>query len=363
MPYMMGGFPDQETVAGGRRRLRRLRRRPDRARGAVLRPAGRRADDPRGGDRGARRRGDAGDGAGDLPVGRRAGAGRADGLREHGARPRRRGGVRRARRGGRRRGAIVPDLPLGEAEESASLHRRRAGAGAAGGADHPGRSAARGSARSPAASSTSSPPSARPASGPSCPAELAELVAATKAEAEVPVAVGFGIGTPAQAAEVGRDRRRGDHRQPPGARRRRGRARRRRPPRRSASFLQRDARRPRRLRSSRIRRRMGMVVTLFLALAAMTLSYALGQGGPVAGLVFFTRALHRRGDRASRSRRPRARDARPGSRPPRRYSASSTRRPVAGGVRRFEEAPAGRRSAPPRPPGPTRSKAIWVGPK
>ncbi len=32
---------------------------------------------------------------------------------------------------------------------------------------------------------------------------------------------------------------------------------------------------------------MGMVVTLFLALAAMVLSYALGQGGPVAGMVFF----------------------------------------------------------------------------
>jgi hypothetical protein len=33
---------------------------------------------------------------------------------------------------------------------------------------------------------------------------------------------------------------------------------------------------------------MGLVVTLFLALAAMTVSYAMGQGGPVAGLVFFT---------------------------------------------------------------------------
>jgi hypothetical protein len=32
---------------------------------------------------------------------------------------------------------------------------------------------------------------------------------------------------------------------------------------------------------------MGMVVTLFLAVAAMTVSYAFGQGGPVAGLVFF----------------------------------------------------------------------------
>jgi len=35
------------------------------------------------------------------------------------------------------------------------------------------------------------------------PAELAELVAATKAESDVPVAVGFGIGTPAQAGQVG----------------------------------------------------------------------------------------------------------------------------------------------------------------
>lgn len=35
------------------------------------------------------------------------------------------------------------------------------------------------------------------------PAELSELVAATRVEAEVPVAVGFGIGTPAQAGQVG----------------------------------------------------------------------------------------------------------------------------------------------------------------
>ncbi len=33
---------------------------------------------------------------------------------------------------------------------------------------------------------------------------------------------------------------------------------------------------------------MGMVVTLFLALAAMTISYAFGQGGGVAGLVFLS---------------------------------------------------------------------------
>ena len=36
------------------------------------------------------------------------------------------------------------------------------------------------------------------------PAELAQLVADTKADASTPVAVGFGIGTPEQAAEVGR---------------------------------------------------------------------------------------------------------------------------------------------------------------
>jgi tryptophan synthase alpha chain len=35
------------------------------------------------------------------------------------------------------------------------------------------------------------------------PPHLTELVSATQAEAEVPVAVGFGIGTPAQAAQVG----------------------------------------------------------------------------------------------------------------------------------------------------------------
>ena len=33
---------------------------------------------------------------------------------------------------------------------------------------------------------------------------------------------------------------------------------------------------------------MGLVVSFFLALAAMTVAYALGQGGPVAGLVFLT---------------------------------------------------------------------------
>jgi tryptophan synthase alpha chain len=35
------------------------------------------------------------------------------------------------------------------------------------------------------------------------PAQVADLVSACKADAEVPVAVGFGIGTPTQAAQVG----------------------------------------------------------------------------------------------------------------------------------------------------------------
>ena len=33
---------------------------------------------------------------------------------------------------------------------------------------------------------------------------------------------------------------------------------------------------------------MTMVVTLFLALAAMIVSYAFGQGGPIAAMVFCT---------------------------------------------------------------------------
>jgi hypothetical protein len=33
---------------------------------------------------------------------------------------------------------------------------------------------------------------------------------------------------------------------------------------------------------------MTLVVSLFLALAGMVVSYAFGQGGPVGGLVFFT---------------------------------------------------------------------------
>ena len=53
MPYLMGGFPDIETSVAIAHRLRRGRRRPRRARRAVLGPARRRPGDPRGGHQGA----------------------------------------------------------------------------------------------------------------------------------------------------------------------------------------------------------------------------------------------------------------------------------------------------------------------
>jgi tryptophan synthase alpha chain len=101
-------------------------------------------------------------------------------------------------------GAIVPDLPLGEAEEVREAF------------------AAAGLALVPLVAPTT-PPERRAAicaaargfvyvvstvgttgERAEVPVALADLVGATKAEAEVPVAVGFGIGTPEQAAEVGK---------------------------------------------------------------------------------------------------------------------------------------------------------------
>ncbi len=101
-------------------------------------------------------------------------------------------------------GAIVPDLPLGEAEGVR------------------GEFGSQGLALVPLVAPTTSP--ARRAricavahgfvyvvssvgttgERSAIPPELADLVAAAKDDAEVPVAVGFGIGTPQQAAEVGR---------------------------------------------------------------------------------------------------------------------------------------------------------------
>ncbi len=100
-------------------------------------------------------------------------------------------------------GAIVPDLPLGEAEEVRAAF------------------AAAGLALVPLVAPTT-PPERRAAicaaaegfvyvvstvgttgERDELPTGLAELVAVTKADADVPVAVGFGIGNPRQAAQVG----------------------------------------------------------------------------------------------------------------------------------------------------------------
>jgi tryptophan synthase alpha chain len=101
-------------------------------------------------------------------------------------------------------GAIVPDLPLGEAEDVREEFT------------------AAGLALVPLVAPTTSPErraricavargfvyvvSTVGTTGERAeiPAALVELVAATKADSEIPVAVGFGIGTPRQAADVGR---------------------------------------------------------------------------------------------------------------------------------------------------------------
>ena len=101
-------------------------------------------------------------------------------------------------------GAIVPDLPLGEAEE---IREAFSAAGLAlvplvaptTTAERLGRicAVARGFVYVVSTVGTTGERD-------DLPQGLADLVAATKAEAEVPVAVGFGIGTPQQAAAVGR---------------------------------------------------------------------------------------------------------------------------------------------------------------
>jgi tryptophan synthase alpha chain len=101
-------------------------------------------------------------------------------------------------------GAIVPDLPLGEAED---VREQFAAAGLplvplVAPTTSPERRAricavARGFVYVVSTVGTTGERTEIPAS-------LAELVAATQADSEIPVAVGFGIGTPQQAAEVGR---------------------------------------------------------------------------------------------------------------------------------------------------------------
>ncbi len=101
-------------------------------------------------------------------------------------------------------GAIVPDLPLGEAED---VREDFAAAGLAlVPLVAPTTSAARRARICAVARGFVYVVSTVGTTGERAeiPAELAELVHATKEDAEIPVAVGFGIGTAAQAAEVGR---------------------------------------------------------------------------------------------------------------------------------------------------------------
>lgn len=105
--------------------------------------------------------------------------------------------------GARAAGAIVPDLPLDEADE---VREALAGAGLAlvpllaptTPAERRSRICAAAQGFVYVVSSIGTTGERR-----QLPASLAELVATTKADADVPVAVGFGIGTPAQVAEVG----------------------------------------------------------------------------------------------------------------------------------------------------------------
>ena len=103
---------------------------------------------------------------------------------------------------------------------------------------------------------------------------------------------------------------------------------------------------------------MGMVVTLFLALGAMTVSYAFGQGGPVAGIVFLWCSSSARISAWSSSKSSApflgAAALRRGWRSPRGLRLEDERS-LAGGVRRPPGRRPGRRSGPVRPRYPTRS--------
>ena len=205
MPYMMGGFPDHETSLAVAGRLSRRRRRPDRARHPLLRPARRRADDPRGGDRRARGRRQRRGRARDLRDGRRPGPGRADGLREHGARPRRRRGIRAPRRRGRRsRGDRPRPAARGGGGDPRGVHRRRPGAGAAGRADDPGRPAGPDLRRRPRLRLRRLDRRAPPASATSCPRRSPTWSPRPRPSPRFRSRSASGSAPPSRPAEVGR---------------------------------------------------------------------------------------------------------------------------------------------------------------
>ena len=204
MPYMMAGFPDRETglaVAAAYVDS-----------GADLIELGVPFSDPladgptihAAATAGARSRGDLRHRARDLPLGRRPGTGGADGLREHGPRARRR---RRSSRGWR-----SPPAPPARSSPTCRWARTRTCA----------RSSPRqGLAMVPLVAPTTSTERRQRICAVArgfvyvvstvgttgergeLPAALADLVAATKADREGPVAVGFGIGTPGRPRRSG----------------------------------------------------------------------------------------------------------------------------------------------------------------
>ena len=117
MPYLMGGFPDVADVAPDRRGLHRRRRRPDRARRPVLRPARRRPRHPRRGDQGAARRRDGRRRPDRLRRALPAGPGHHDDVHQPRPRARRRRPSPTKLAAAGAAGLIVPDLPLEESDE------------------------------------------------------------------------------------------------------------------------------------------------------------------------------------------------------------------------------------------------------
>ena len=204
MPYMMAGFPDHESslaiaasyVDNGADLIELgIPFSDPLADGPTIHAAATAALD---------RRGEHGVGAGGLRVGRRPGPGGADGLLEHD--PRQGRAPRSSPAGRRRRAPPGRSSPTCRSARAIAIREALAGAGL----DlvpllAPTTSAERRAQICAAARGFVYVVSTVGTTGErdELPADLAELIAAAKADSEVPIAVGFGIGTPEQAAKVG----------------------------------------------------------------------------------------------------------------------------------------------------------------